>query len=237
MRYGLWALGLAVIVGGLSSGGCATIVSGTTQAVTFQSSPQGATVTITREVPGQGYWEKPSGRPHAPVAMIREARVLGTTPFTLQLDRATGWSVLFEKEGHTPITMPVTTNMNPAVFGNIFVGGVFGTTTDSISGAAFEYTPNQYLVMLNPLNTTSIERSAVVPQPDRVRLFILHRHKDLRFDLSRGFGEDLASLLSLLSVAEPDRQATSDRLRLLMRTYPDPMVFADHVLHLDLAAK
>ena len=115
--------------------------------------------------------------------------------------------------------------------------GLFGTTTDSISGAAFEYTPNQYLVMLNPLNTTSIEQTAVVPQPDRVRLFILHRHKDLRFDLSRGFGEDLASLLTLLAITEANRQATTDRLRTLARTYPDPMVFADHVISLEIAAK
>jgi len=62
-------------------GGCATIVSGTTQEVSFQSNPEGAKVTVS-------------------------GRVIGKTPVTLQLKREKGQSLAFEKEGYEAHDVP-----------------------------------------------------------------------------------------------------------------------------------
>ena len=228
MRYGLWALGLAVMMGGLSSGGCATLISGKTQHMTFQSIPDGATVTVV------SHYQNPFGTPDPGTE-----RFVGVTPLATQLDRTVHrkLGVQFSKPGYRTVELPLGVHTNPWWWGNILFGGLGGSVTDMASGASFEYDENKFFVQLQPEDSTPVEGQVLLNLQEQIRLFILKRHADIRFDLSRGFGEDLASLLTLLSVTEPNREATSDRLRTLARTYPDPMVFADHVLHLDVATK
>ena len=227
MRYGLWALGLAVIVGGLSSGGCATLVNGDTQQMSFQSSPEGATVTIIK---------KPStilfGTPVPP-----DSIVLGKTPLMVGMQRTEyPQAVVFSREGYAPMEMPIHQHLSGWFFGNLIFGGFLGSTTDATTGAAAEYAPNRFFAILSPLDATPMERG-MIDQQNRVRFFILHRHDSLLFALSMKRGEDLDSLLDLLHIEKANRQATCDRLRTLARTYPDPMIFADHVLRLEVAAK
>lgn len=107
--------------------GCASIVSGPTQELTFQSEPEGATVST-------------NGRP------------LGKTPLTVQLDKKSDQTLTFELEGYKTITMPLTTTLDPWFWGNIVLGGFIGSTTDGLSGAVNEYAPSQYFVSLHPLN-------------------------------------------------------------------------------------
>ncbi|MCM2264276.1 MAG: PEGA domain-containing protein [Desulfuromonadales bacterium] len=107
--------------------GCATIVSGTTQEVTFQSEPEGATVTV-------------NGRP------------LGKTPMTIQLDKKSEQTLTFELSGYRTVTMPLSTSLDGWFWGNIVIGGLLGSTTDGLSGAVYEYAPSQYFVSLHPLN-------------------------------------------------------------------------------------
>lgn len=107
--------------------GCATIVSGTTQEMTFQSEPEGALVKV-------------DGRP------------LGKAPMTIQLDRKSSQSLSFELEGYKTITMPLTTTLEPWFWGNILIGGLIGSTTDGVSGAVYEYSPSQYYVSMHPVN-------------------------------------------------------------------------------------
>lgn len=117
------------VIGLLAAGlwGCATIVSGTTQEMTFQSEPPGALVKV-------------DGRP------------LGKTPMTIQLDRKTSQSLTFELEGYKTISMPLTTTLEPWFWGNILIGGLIGSTTDGVSGAVYEYSPSQYYVSMHPVN-------------------------------------------------------------------------------------
>lgn len=125
------------VTGLLAAGlwGCATIVSGTTQEMTFQSEPPGAVVKV-------------DGRP------------LGKTPMTIQLDRMSSQSLTFELEGYKTITMPLTTTLEPWFWGNILIGGLIGSTTDGVSGAVYEYSPSQYYVSMHPINGIDKPRKA-----------------------------------------------------------------------------
>lgn len=106
--------------------GCASIISGKTQQVTFNSEPDGANVIIT-------------------------GRQIGKTPITTQLDRAKDQTLTFEKEGYKPVTMQLTTTLNSWFWGNILIGGLIGSTTDGITGSVYEYAPSQYFVPLKPV--------------------------------------------------------------------------------------
>jgi len=98
--------------------GCASIVSGPTQELTFQSEPEGATVST-------------NGRP------------LGKTPLTVQLDKKSDQTLKFELEGYKTITMPLTTTLDPWFWGNIVLGGFIGSTTDGLSGAVVSFPVKQ----------------------------------------------------------------------------------------------
>ena len=215
--------------------GCASMTSGGTQQISFQSVPDGVVVTLLRDViTPESHWKKKSGPANARPT-THETRILGKTPFTLQLDRADGQSVTFSKDGYTSMTMPLTTETNPAVWGNILVGGFFGTTTDSISGAIYEYVPNQYLVTLNPLQASLLEQGTRHSARDQVRLLLIRRYDGLLSDLSRGHGEDLGAAFALLRVTADGDAEARRTLSLFARRYPDAAVFATQVAERYLA--
>ncbi len=112
---------LGVLLTVLSS--CATIVDGKTQSVTFQSSPAGAEVLIN-------------------------GTIIGITPFTVTLDRADGTQLTVRKDGYETVSMELNTALNPTFWGNIIIGGVFGSTTDAASGASREYVPGIHMINL-----------------------------------------------------------------------------------------
>jgi len=106
--------------------GCATVISGKTQQMTFNSEPAGAKVTIS-------------------------GRQIGLTPITTVLDRKKDQVLVIEKEGYKPVTMQLTTSLNSWFWGNILIGGLIGSTTDGITGSVNEYAPSQYFVPLTPI--------------------------------------------------------------------------------------
>jgi hypothetical protein len=80
----------------LSMGGCATILDGSTQQVSFQTTPENVVVTLISKVPDQVNWtQKKNGTTMQPTSFHDEKRILGTTPFALNLDRAGDQSVMF----------------------------------------------------------------------------------------------------------------------------------------------
>lgn len=93
--------------------GCASIISGSKQQMTFQSTPEGATVSVN-------------------------GRLVGKTPISIQLDKKSGQSLEFKKDGYQPVTMELTTHLDGWFWGNIILGGFIGSTTDGISGAFHE---------------------------------------------------------------------------------------------------
>src|SRR3989338_382530 len=87
--------------------GCASIISGRTQEVSFASNPEGVTVTVN-------------------------GRILGKTPLTINLQRKSEQSLVFSKDGYKTLSMQFETSINGWFWGNILLGGLIGSTTDGI---------------------------------------------------------------------------------------------------------
>lgn len=104
----------------LAASSCATIISGTTQKIAVNSTPDGATVTST---PGN---------------------FQVTTPAQLTMRRKEGpYTLRFEKTGYQPYEVRLSTGTNGWLFGNILIGGLIGIVVDTSTGAAQKLTPGQ----------------------------------------------------------------------------------------------
>lgn len=213
--------------------GCATIVGGTTQQVSFQSSPEGVLVTLVRETRINSF--PPENGKTAQYDVKEETRILGRTPLTLQLDRVDDdQSVVFSREGYKPLTMNLTTRLTGLFWGNIVFGGLLGSTTDSLSGAAYEYTQNQFFVTLNPDVATPIEHAMARPQRDKALVFIVLRYQSLMANISEGAGEDWSALMGLLHIGHGDESDARKKIQALAVVYPDAGVFATQLTDLYL---
>lgn len=91
--------------------GCASIITGTSQQVSFSSDPSGAKVII-----------QPSG-------------MQGTTPFTAKLKKGKSYIATAKKEGHEKAVQSIGTSFNGWVFGNLLFGGIIGLIIDVADGA------------------------------------------------------------------------------------------------------
>jgi len=194
---------LAVATFFLSMQGCASIVKGRNQEVTFKSEPEGATVTL-------------SG-----------GRTLGKTPMTLLMEKkSSDQSVTFEKEGYKPQTLPLTTTMSGWFWGNIVIGGVIGSTTDGVTGAHSEYSPSQYFVTLAPL----AESKARDQQKSDTKTFIVSSYKDIFAELNTQPSQYLSSLMTMLKVAPEKKAEFVKELKDLADKFKDIPEFAEQVV-------
>ena len=140
----------------------------------------------------------------------------------------------FSKDGYKPITMKLATTLNGYFWGNLITGGVFGSTTDSMSGAMYEYSPSQYFVSLIPASSSPIDATTQNGSREKAKDLIVRRYTNLMSDLSRGTGEDLNAVLRLLHV-DPAQEADAKRkMQALSQVYTDAVVYADHVIELYL---
>ena len=195
---------LTIIVCAALLGGCASIMHGTSQEMTFQSSPEEVTVTVS-------------------------GRVIGKTPVTSRLDKKSGQSVAFSKDGYRPVTMELTTTLDPWFWGNIVLGGFIGSTTDGINGSVNQYSPSQYFVTLTPEGASRMENSTLNSPRDKAREFIVGHYKNLMANVSQGGGEDFSALMGLLNI-EKDQQADALRkIRALSEVFTDAPTFANQV--------
>jgi len=185
--------------------GCATIVSGKTQQVTFTSVPDGATVSV-------------------------QGRALGKTPLTVQLDKKSDQTLVFEKEGYKTLTLPLTTELDPWFWGNIILGGFFGSTTDAITGSVNKYSPGQYNVTLEPLKgVTPVDSSK-----NDAKTFIIANYKNILPELDTGQGQYVSSLMTLLKVEKPNQEQAIKMIKELAAQYKDIPTFADKVVNIFL---
>lgn len=100
--------------------GFASIFKGTKQTLTFNSEPDGAQVII-------------DGKP------------LGVTPLSISLKKNKFDVVMIQKEGYRTQTMPLDKKFDGIAIFNILWDL---STTDLITGAIYEYSPNQYHFVL-----------------------------------------------------------------------------------------
>lgn len=131
---------LAVALGVALLSGCATIFEGGTQPVTFNSTPDGAKLTVTNRA---------GEKIHA-----------GTTPATLTLQRGAGffkseqYTVQIVKEGYAAKELVVTGAVNGWYVGNILFGGLIGILIiDPATGAMYDLAPDKVHASLDALPT------------------------------------------------------------------------------------
>ena len=109
--------------------GCASIVSGTTQEITFNSNPPDATCDIMRSGVNLQKVTTPS------VAIVQK------TKYDLQ--------VSCSKPGYVTTSVVDKSGVEPWIFGNLLFGGIIGVIVDASTGAQNKYdTP--VLVQLPP---------------------------------------------------------------------------------------
>ncbi len=108
----------------LSATSCATILTGTKDKITFNSTPEGAKVF------------------HKGVEKC-------TTPCTAEIPRSLSrQTVTLEKEGFASKEMKLTKKFNPVTLVNILLGGAIGVGIDCATGSLTKYSPQAYQVEL-----------------------------------------------------------------------------------------
>ena len=96
--------------------GCAGVIHGTKQAVSFDSTPTGAEVFI-------------------------DGNSMGFTPLAVKLKKNKYDSIMIKKAGYKTVTRELEKELDSIAFLNIIWDS---STTDLITGAAYEYEPNKY---------------------------------------------------------------------------------------------
>jgi len=185
--------------------GCASIVSGSKQELSFQSTPDGASVTVN-------------------------GRIIGKTPITTQLDKKADQTVVFSKDGYKPVTMQLTTSLDPWFWGNIVLGGLIGSTVDGLSGAVHQYAPSQYFVTLDKENVSQLEAPMSRAQDSKVKDFIVARYRSIVADVHKGGGENSDALMSMLNVPKEKKDDALRKVRALSDAFTDAPQFADQVI-------
>ncbi len=183
-------------------GGCATLIEGTTQNVTFQTKPDGATVAVN-------------------------GRVLGKTPLTAQIDRGSTQWVNISMDGYIPETRPLTTQLNGWFWGNIPFGGiVIGMAVDGVSGAANDFIPSQYTIALKPQYTFA-DSLVMADKKFGAVEFIVSFRTEIMADIAKSGGRYLSTLFETLKIPKVNQNDAVDRIRTLSEIYHDTRRFAE----------
>ncbi len=150
---------------------CASIIDGSNQVVSVNSNVQGADVYIN-------------------------GILVGKTPFSGQVKNKNNTQVRVEKKGYTTQTITLSTSLPVSFWGNVISGGFLGSTTDFASGAAYQYSPNNYFLHIEKEDATKEEKvqSKLI---ERVNQYVLINHNQLVKEISRGSGEYLDGLIRL----------------------------------------
>ncbi|WP_313584685.1 hypothetical protein [Acinetobacter variabilis] len=132
----------SLIATSLTMTGCASIISGSTQTLTFKSVPEQASISIAN---------KSGEKVHT-----------GVTPATVTLKRGNGffkpaaYDVTFKKEGFQTKTVQVTGTVNGWYIANIIFGGLIGLLiVDPATGAMYTLNPSDINAVFEENQTAS----------------------------------------------------------------------------------
>lgn len=130
----------------LSGGGCATVVSGTTQSISVNSEPSDADCTLRRDGQSIGTVKTPGV-----VTVKRDAKPI---------------EVICIKADHVDGKHVMEPRLESATMGNLAIGGLVGVMVDAASGANSRYDPN-VAIQLAPMSAadqaTARARKAAPP--------------------------------------------------------------------------
>lgn len=115
----------AVAAASIGVTGCATVMNGTSQPVTFRSDPEGAVMKL---VTGPSC----------------------TTPCKFDMKRGADSTATYTRAGYKSVEVYIQSRMGGSTFGNILAGGVIGAVVDGSNGASNRLYPNPVYVRLMP---------------------------------------------------------------------------------------
>jgi hypothetical protein len=161
-----------------------------------------------------------------------DGRIIGKTPLTVVLAKKTGQIVIVEKDGYKPFTFSLETRTSGWFWGNLVFGGLFASTTDSVTGSVYEYSPSQYMVALQQIASNPVSAPSAKTRDERVKEFIVVAYTNIRTDLNAGNGPYILSLLSLLNVPQQNSEEATKAVRLIALNYPNILDFADEVIRM-----
>ena len=129
---------LAILIVCASLTGCASIVSGTQQSITLETqswgSPTSAFCTLSND---KGNWTL-------------------MTPGSVSVHRSySDLNVECQSQGLPKVSTNVKSNMKPLTYGNILLGGVIGTSIDTLNGAAYDYPDKVTLELIRSFNSAT----------------------------------------------------------------------------------
>lgn len=107
--------------------GCATIVDGDSETLTFNSIPSGAEIYVNGDFKGN-------------------------TPLTVRVAKSRDTLIEARKEGYHPNIASPSRSINPIFFGNV-LSGYFSTTgmsVDVATNSAYKFDQNQWLFNMQP---------------------------------------------------------------------------------------
>lgn len=154
--------------------GSATIISGSEQTMNFSSDPEGVQVKMN-------------------------GNLICTTPCMKVINKHTGNVLTFEKEGYKKREMIMSESINVLTI----LGGILGTTTDSSTGALWEYDPDNYYIELRPndyrwsFNNKYLDKNIL----SDIRSFILINYNELKLEYKLNYktNYNTNNLVKLLS--------------------------------------
>lgn len=115
-------------------------------------------------------------------------------------------------------------------WGNIILGGLFGSTTDFTDDAVVEFDPDQYFITMKQKNASREERLFQYSKR-QARNFLLYSHAQIAKDLAVGEGEYLSTLYKYLEIDGKDIHSKSlGELRELYGNNTDIPSIAEAVL-------
>lgn len=179
--------------------GCATIISGSTQQIAFDSNPDKADV------------------------YVNEMKTC-TTPCVTILQRSKLPPIVkIKKEGYEDAIVPLMSRFNYWTLANVFWGytSTTGFAVDLMNtGSTVEYDPNRYFTTLTPIKGSKKESRS------ELLLFVVANHDELINDISRGAGEYLSALYDLTRVEKDKEAAVLSKLKELSVRHEDTVEFA-----------
>lgn len=187
----------------LLASGCASMMSGRHQAVSFKSLPDGADVIVDGEK-------------------------LGTTPVVAQVRRGKQKVAILRKAGYVDDQFKLETKWNYWMLGNLIFLQLtpFVSTTERKNGTNVEYSPDHYYSVLEPADSPNLPFPAQARRT-RIARFIAVCHQTLARDLAAGEGEHLDALWQIAGTPREQRDDLLVKLREALRRSPQLPAFAE----------
>lgn len=155
---------MSALLGGvaLSLGGCATVVNGVHQDLSFASDPEGATVALST---GQTC----------------------TAPCEYSLRRGNDLRVDFRKDGYKPEFVYVQSRLAGSTFGNIILGGGIGAVVDGTNGSSNRLYPNPVSIRL--VREGSTDQAVLLDKDGEVISTVAEYNASVEADVLEGMAE------------------------------------------------